>query len=226
MQGTRHCETEKKEAMACLTKVCAYPRTFKLTQRPLFCFNFGFKSEREIKLLRFCVSFDTKVTPVNCNPFKNPFHGLWWRSIIIKSESKVVLNTAPWDAVPLKTKTYIKMTLFEEQAFPGTKRAKQSQRENVCVWNNDFTAEYCCSSFTRNITHTYTQACALLHKQYVSVHKCTLNISGGSVHSRLPEPQAKCSPQQTDHDLLSSPTLRARAPAQRTEGSARPCTHV
>lgn len=110
------------------------------------------------------------------------------------------------------------MTLFEEQAFPRTKRAKQYQRENVCVWNNGFTAEYCCSSFTRNITHTCTQACALLYKQYVSVHKCTLNISGGSVHSRLPEPQAKCSPRQTDHDPISSPTLRVWAQAQCTKG--------
>lgn len=74
----------------------------------------------------------------------------------------------------------MKMTLFEEQASSRTERTKQSQR-GTSVWDNGFTVRH---------TNTRAQAHAHLHERYVSVHKCTLNISGGSVQSLLLEPQA------------------------------------
>lgn len=84
------------------------------------------------------------------------------------------------------------MTLFGEQGFSRTKRANKSQRESVTVLRTE--QPNIAVTILQETTHTHMDT--LPHKQHtcMSVHNCTLNISGGSVHSSLLKPQAKCSP--------------------------------
>lgn len=95
----------------------------------------------------------------HCTSLKNLFHGpetnpASWKCI--KSCHKY--TAVNMDMVPFKKNYAIKLTLFEEQGFSRTKRAKQSQRESVSVLRTASQSNITVLYYKKRHTHKYTHS--------------------------------------------------------------------
>lgn len=132
--------------------------------------------------IAYCVISDAKVTSLE-EPVSwpgNQYHPL-------KNESEAALNTLPWNTASLEGNSTIKMTLFEEQGFSRTNGQSDLKGQVSVFWYSQLNIIVATIQETRYASaHTPSQ----IIQTHAVVKKCTLNISGESVHSPLLEPPA------------------------------------